>query len=1032
MSNNPFFKQLAAMQQAQTRIVETLGVPYADPFNEEAIIADVNDPKKLGRVKVTTKNDITSDWIPVSGSNSGTLSARYIGASVLVGKMDGRSENMYVIGITRNEPDVGITGNPLQLPIIDESIAVWNGSTDSGMRCNEGNEGRMYVLSNEMNQDVVVCLRRTSKQVGSNQAWAWKSMTNGLWVEKGINPGNESTPAISQTHRSNPGIPECTESMLGEIHDFTEDRGFRTTTMVCRRDENKNFSWMPLSSPPVFFRTTLPTCSEKIHGMEAVLDDGNNSEFMVCQRYQGLMRWVRQGRRIPHKFYSKEKPLSRIKFTTAFNAIKALEENSKLNENDKWQQASDIIDAAFDAAMSNIPITGTDPELKKLLELAGMVPATAFDGAQTIQRVAREALRKKTGIPVETITQLIREELDSNGSLTPETAELLSGLGSSLDVLINGTVDGDINSALLQIGQSTLRNALLGIEPKAAAVMTGLMSGGINGAIDSAVAIGLDQLPPEVNKYVKPVVEIAKDLLMSKYPASLSNILNSASGGGLISAVTSTINGAVKNNIVNPGLLTSLTTELADGSLGEIPKMFSALGNLDAIVKTPANLGSLPVLATTAMGLIGQANAMKDLLGNGGIGLDNVDKLIGGTFSSASTIVGAIKGLGSILGGSPASSDCPCDPTCRKTAHGEDSDRNNLIEPCESMTANNSNSFVPTGNSLQNNIGPIARSLGLSPTGIGANLIPKNPRNLSGYLRSVVRAGQMAEKFFDSRYADEVEKISELAYTIEAIEKGFKITDNNITRIESVEKKLIDSLYNLLSAIVYNRKGSGRNTAILPRIIRDIRENSRAIKDLYRFTRRLDAVKRGGKAGVYVTNNLALSFRNIPDLQRLLQLNRKEAIKVLRGGVIPAYRDWKSMDPGSGENISLGRYGKTFSDPYGKEKTLFDRDRVLSISLESKIGDNSPPQEDSGIDLSLSPSQISSLQSLPSSTSGGAGSSTTAGRSVLSDLEDIGSQALNDGLNQEQIDGLIAPYLNTGEGSLYDAIVDREGQSNCE
>lgn len=325
MVDNPF-RLMAARNEAIDRLIEGSG----DPFNEEAVISDVNDPLRLGRVRVTTKDGIVSgDWLTVPGSNSGVLSARYIGARVLVGKKDGRSDDMFVIGIIRNDPDVGIPGNPIQLPIIDESMGVWsNPTSDAGMRCSQENEGRMYVLSNEMSQDVVVCLRRTNKQVGNSAAWAWKSITSGLWVEKGFNPGNASTPAISQSQQENPGIPECTEALLGEIHEFTEDRGFRTTTLVCRRDENKDFSWMPLSAPPVFFRTTLPKCSEKVHGMEAVVDDGNNSEFMVCQRYQGLMRWVRQGRRIPHKFFSKEKPLSRIQFTTSFNQIPALAETA--------------------------------------------------------------------------------------------------------------------------------------------------------------------------------------------------------------------------------------------------------------------------------------------------------------------------------------------------------------------------------------------------------------------------------------------------------------------------------------------------------------------------------------------------------------------------------------------------------------------------------------------------------------------------------------------------------------------------------
>ena len=1016
--NNPFMP-MAVMAEAQRRTIEVLGVPYADPFNEEAVIVDVNDPLKLGRVKVTTSDDITSDWVPVNGSNSGLLSARYLGSKVLVGKANGRPENMYVIGVSRTDPDIGITGNPLQLPILDESVG--GKSDDLGMKCNAGNRGRMYVLSNEMNEDMVVCLRRTNKQVGSKDAWAWKSVTSGLWVEKGVNPGNESTLEINQAQVRNPGIPECTEASLGEVHEFTEDRGFRTTTIVCRRDENKNFSWMPISAPPVVFRSTLPKCTEKVHGMEAVLDDGNNSEFMVCQRYQGLLRWVRQGRRLPHKFYSKESPLSRIQFTTAFNEIKALEENYQFNVNDRWQETADMIDIAFDETIKFVPLTGTDPELKELLKLAGLVPDTAFDGAQALKRLASESLRKRTGLPLESITRIIADDLNRDGELSLDTRQALTAVGKTVDILVNGTADGNIDAALLQIGRTGLQSALLSLEPRAVSVMTALMGSGIGGAVDAAVAIGLDQLPPEVNKYAGPVINIAKDLLTSKYPASLGNILNSAAGGGLLGAVSGTINSAAGSGIVSPQLLGALATGLTDGSLGDIPKLFGSLSNLDAIVKTPAGLGSLPVLATTALGLVGQAGAMKDLLGGGGIGLDNLNDLIGNGFNAASTIVSGVKGLASLFGGGAGGLGCPCDPKCRKTAHCEDSDGNNICEKCGSMTANNANGATPTHNPLLNNIGPIALELGLKATDVGAELIPKNIRDVTGFIKTVARVKDMAEEVFSTRFADQTEKEAQDAYTAEAVEKGLKVIDNNITRVESVEKKLIDSMYNMLEAIVYNRKGTGRGTAIIPNLIRDVRENSQAIKDLYKFTQKLDSVKDGGTAGVTVTERIARAFQNIPDLQALNRLNRQEALRVLRNGVTPAYREWKTMDPLGGRG--LGSYGPPLPDPYDNERTLFNRDRILAISLESKLAeDNSPPEDGTLLDTVLSPGQLQLLKSIS-----GVGDST--GSDILNGLVTPETGIFAPGPGDATQPGSDA--LDPGESTLYDRIVDREGETNC-
>ncbi len=976
MERNPFLP-IASMAQIQSRIIETLGVPYADPFNEEGVIADVNDPLKLGRVKVRTDDQIVSDWIPVSGSNSGTLSARYIGAQVLIGKRRGRSEDMYVIGVVRSDPGIGVNGNPLQMPIIDESMAVWNGSTDPGMSCNEGNQGRMYVLSNEMNQDLVVCLRRTSKQVGSKPAWAWKSITNGLWIEKGVNPGNETTLAIEQGQKRNPGIPECSEALAGEEHEFSEDRSFRTIKMICQRDENKSWSWRPSSAVPTYFRTPMPNCTEKLHGMEVLLDGGNNSELLICQRYQGSMMWVKQGRRLPHKFHPLDKPLSRVEFTTNYKPVKALEEEPVAVQSYDWV-SGDVARVAFDAAIRNIPLTGTDPALRALLESASLVPATAFDGADTLQQAAREALSNRTGIPVETLFQTIRNELDDSGSLTPETGTALAGVGAAADVLVNGVVTGDVGGALLEIGQNTLRSALLTLEPRAASVMTGLMSGGIAGAIDSAVAVGLDELPTEVSRYVKPVIDIAKDLLASSYPATLGTILNSSTGGGLLGAVTSTINTAIGANVVSPALLESVVSGLTTGAFGEIPKLFGSMSNLDAVSKLPPGLGSLPVLATTALGMIGQAESMTKLLGNGGIGIDQLSELVGGGFNAAATIISGVEGLRGVFGESAFSDGCPCAPGCRKTSHGVDSDGNNLLEKCGAVSATGADGYSPNNIPIPNNTGPVALAQKLIPTLVGTELIPTNRSDITSMIREVPRLRELGERFFASRYADLPEREAELGHAFETIEKAVKTIDNNITGVESIERKLIDSMYNLLTNIVYKRGGGG----ILPDLFGDVRENSQAIRDLYKFVKKLDQVKRGGSAGVRVTRNLADSFANIPGLEALGRKSRAEALKILRGGITPADREWRSLTPGVDYGSVLGTYGPAIPAPYPSERTLFDRDRVLAISAESKLGETSP-QPTTLLESVLSPDQVERLKS-------------------------------------------------TGESSLYDAVVGREGKTDCE
>jgi len=948
-----FFSQLNAISESVDRTLEVLGVPFADPFNEEGVICDVSDPKYLGRVKVTTKDGLISPWVPVAGSSRGRLSAKYIGTRVMVSKIGGRSERLYITGILSGDKDIGVIGTPVQLPIIDESVAVWSGSSDTGMKCNEGNEARVYVLSNEMGQDAVICLRRNNLQDGGGSVWAWKSLTNGLWVEKGFNPGNADTMSVTQAQENNPGIPKCDQSMLGERHDFTEDRGFRTISMQCRRDENGDYSWIPDGSSPVFFRTTLPSCTEKIHGMSATVDDGNNSEYMICQRYQGKMKWVRQGRRIPHKFYSKEKPLNRIEFLSKFNPIPELQTEVSVSGYD-WVADPAVSQAVFDELYKNVPITGTDPELKILLKAANLIPDSAFDEASALKRIANAAIEAKTGLPVQEIFDTVRAELDQSNSLTPATSKLLTGVGKAADVLING--EGE--DALIEVGREALVGSISSLSPQAGSVMTGLMTGGVWGAVDSAVAIGLDKLPDEVNRYVAPVVDIAKDLLKGQ-SIGFSNIVSAAVNGGLSNKVSSLVNSAIGANVVSPSTVTSVLEGLGSGSYGDVSKLFSGLSNLSAIDKLPAPANSLAKSATSALGLIGQAGSGVNFFGNAGLGLDSVQSLLGSNSNPAAIIASGVSGLSGLLRGGLGGDDCPCGEKCRKTSHGKSKDGTDLLGPCGSMSSNTANSTTPKGIPTPNNTGPIAKELGLKDTKLGESLLPANNLDLSDIINKVPRVKDMAETIYQSRFADQTERELELASSFEAVEKSLKIADNNITRVESIERKLIDSLYNLLTSIVYNKKVG--SVSVMTEVLDAVRTNSRAIKDLYEFTKALNAVKRGGDAGVRVTEALDSAFNNIPALLNLSKINRENALKILNGGIIPADREWRGLNPDLSRGIKLGSYSPTLPTPFDNEQTLFNQTRVLSESLESKLTDNDPEQQ-SIFDLSLSSNQVESLK----------------------------------------------------------------------
>ena len=67
--------------------------------------------------------------------------------------------------------------------------------------------------------------------------------------------------------------------------------------LTCKKDENKEWGWVPVSTVPTYFKSTLPKCTEKVHGQTALHDDGNNSEMIICVRYNKEMKWVKYGSR---------------------------------------------------------------------------------------------------------------------------------------------------------------------------------------------------------------------------------------------------------------------------------------------------------------------------------------------------------------------------------------------------------------------------------------------------------------------------------------------------------------------------------------------------------------------------------------------------------------------------------------------------------------------------------------------------------------------------------------------------------------
>lgn len=281
------FDELQQIKELSSRTSEAMGGVYSDPFNEVATIISVSDPKKLGRVKVEYQDGTTSDWAYVLGSGKGLLSAQLIGSNCLIGKAHGNSGDAFILGFFNKNPNVASGGAPVQVTTLNEQSGAYKSPQspgDQGMRCNKGNAGRIYLLQNEISQDLVVCMRRNNPQEGGEEVWNWKSLTNSKWIEKGFDPGLSSATVTNYSEKK--GVPECNQAMDGDVRDFAEDRKFRTFQIKCGKDENGSYNWKPAGAPPVHSRTTLPPCTEKTHGITAVLDEGLNSQHVVCLRYQ--------------------------------------------------------------------------------------------------------------------------------------------------------------------------------------------------------------------------------------------------------------------------------------------------------------------------------------------------------------------------------------------------------------------------------------------------------------------------------------------------------------------------------------------------------------------------------------------------------------------------------------------------------------------------------------------------------------------------------------------------------------------------
>jgi hypothetical protein len=406
---------------------------------------------------------------------------------------------------------------------------------------------------------------------------------------------------------------------------------------------------------------------------------------------------------------------------------------------------------------------------------------------------------------------------------------------------------------------------------------------------------------------------------------------------------------------VAPRFAPNVSGSLSQGKYGQVAEVLAGFASLAGFPQIPGAPG-IPQLATTGLQLLGAGEDLIELVGVAGLGLNAFEALTG--INPLQSMLEGIPGLGGLFG-KKSGADCPCDPVaCRKTSHAQDSDGNNLLKECGNVVANSHSSYDPTGNPLDNNNNKVAKAIGLANSLIGQELCVGNAVDLTEYIKTVKRMGDMAEKINSAKHADWPELWSELVYTFETIEKGFKRADNNITKVESVERKLIDAQHRVISKML-----SG-NGSFFSQTLLSIVDTSKAIQDVYNYVKRLDVKKKGKKVGVAPTESLKTVFKNIVKIALLNSTSKKEAAFLLGSMVKPADREWRELKPGLDllnlTDVVLGVVSNPIPLNFSGCKTSYSKQKVLKDSLESKINSPVPPEPNLAISQIIKPKPSSS------------------------------------------------------------------------
>lgn len=916
MSESQIASSLAGFNADFARLISRTGGLDTEILNLPATISDVEDPENLGRVRVLFGEDSVdakSDWIPVLGVGRGILSTQYIGSKCIVIAISGSPDNSVVAGLFNDTTyNQVISQTPITIPTIDVSDIT--NTEDPGAKCNKNNEGRAYIFSGNVTQDLKVCIRRNNRQTGPDKdVWEWKNLTRGLIIERETDP--KTAKGSDVVHQKRPQ-PTCSEALSGEMIEYSEDRDLPQKTLVCRRDENKDWAWVSASTLPWNARGTLPKCTEKIHGMTSIADDGGNSEMTICLRVDRKMKWVKYGTRTALKFEDKDPVMSKTEILGRGKS--PVKPNTLLN-----------LGLEFASAAVTSPIIGN-------MDLAGGMVEQALSGAvpgftnEAIAQAFNAVEGLATGqLPVDLATQVAAGFLQSQDlNISGLDAILRSGdvataqnfldkLGPEIAQIVSA--GGNLGGILQKTGSSATNQSISSFPPQVGSIINATLVDGPLGGLNAAVANASDIIPFPVNEAVKFAIS---GLDLGNAPAPLNAILQSATNGGL-SEVVNSIAGGIDFGGVD---LEGLTSAIGSGSFGEVGKLFQDFSNIG----TFASL--VPGLPTTASSLLGAAGlgGPLALALPGGLGFTAVTALLGGKNPLASILGGggALGALGGLFGGG-GGDPCPCSPKCRKTEHGVDSDGNRLLDPCGNVTLDNSNVYL-AGNDILNNLdNPLAKALGLVSTGIGGALIPKNPFNLTSIIESVDRVNDLSGKL-EAAFkggAEGEDRDAEIIYSMEAIEKVFKVADNNMSLMELIQNLELLGSKNFMDNLITGGKG-----ALLTNVTTDSATQAQAIRDLYKMVLKLDKKKDGIRGLATITPALAKTFTHTKTIPAYYKKSRTKAILNLIKTILEALKILETLDP-------------KLDAPFSDLTTRNNESKVLNDSLSAKLNLNQPEED---------------------------------------------------------------------------------------